>query len=69
MGETEAINAINQGHVNIEGVEFKVKKQKHGWCDGCFYEGKKLVHQCPDLARHICCTGGNILVEDKENKE
>ena len=66
MGETEALEAIKKGHTTIEGVKFEIKKQVNGWCDGCFYNGNKLVHTCPDLARHICCTGGHILVENKD---
>ena len=67
MGEIEAINTIKAGKVTLENINFKIVKQEHGWCDGCFYESNKLVHNCPDLARKICCTGGNILIEDKED--
>ena len=69
MGESEAIHAISTGNVNIEGVDLSVKKAKNGWCNGCFYNSNKLAHECPDLARHICCTGGNILIKTEEDGE
>ena len=68
MGEPEVLDAIKKGSVTIENVNFKITKQEHGWCDGCFYQSNKLVHNCPDMARHICCTGGYILIENKNGK-
>ena len=68
MGEPEIIEIIHKGCVTIENVNLKIVKHPNGWCDGCFYNDNKLVHDCPTLARQICCTRGNILIKDKDGK-
>jgi hypothetical protein len=65
MGEPEAIEAIRKGSVTIDGTKLKVVKQEHGWCDGCIYNKQETMPICPDLARHICCTGGYILIKGR----
>lgn len=63
MGEPEAWAAIRAGAVEIEGVEFKVTKEPHGWCTGCYYHRPDdNPWYCPGLAMKICTTGGHILV-------
>lgn len=59
MGEPEALEAIRKGYVEIDNKTFKVIKEPHGFCDGCYFLGK----DCPKLAHMICCTGGMILKE------
>lgn len=66
MREPEIIKLINSKEpVNIKGINYDIVKVKTGHCDGCEFIDMKV---CPDIARHICCTGGNILVKKDNNK-
>ena len=62
MGEPEAIKAIEVGYVSINNKVYSIEPHSRG-CTGCVFDDYKI---CPDIARHICCTGGNILKEITE---
>lgn len=59
MGEPEAKEAIKRGwYREADGCVYDIKKQPNGSCTGCTFQNYRV---CPDMARHICCTGGYIL--------
>lgn len=68
MGEPEVREAIKKGYVTIGKDDLRIVKEPHGWCNGCVYNSQDTKQTCPDLARHICCTGGYILIKDKDGK-
>lgn len=68
MGEPEVREAIRKGSVSIDGDNLRIVKEPHGWCDSCVYNSQDTKKVCPDLARHICCTGGYILIKDKDGR-
>lgn len=60
MGEPEIRKIIaSKEPVTIDNTKYNIVKTKTGHCDGCSFIGTR----CPALARHICCTGGNILIK------
>lgn len=58
MGELESLKAIKDGYTIIGNEIFKIVKSDNGSCDNCIFSHKL---DCPDIARHICCTGGYIF--------
>ena len=68
MGEPEVREAIKKGYVTIGNDNLRIVMEPHGWCANCFYNDGRATNECPTLARHICCTGGNILIKDKGGK-
>lgn len=62
MGEPEALRAIRDGVVNINGELYEIVRQQNGHCDGCSFYTEDSKPICPSLATKVCCTGGYILV-------
>lgn len=64
-----ADKAIADGFISIDNTHYTIEKQPRGWCDGCsFYPQFLETGHCPSIAIKLCCTGGNILIKQEQNK-